>query len=190
MTIARGFKNHLDTFADVMTRASFTDSAGNGCDAQTGMDMADAMLREAKSARVFVIGNGGSAAVASHMVNDLVNMCKIFAVPLTDQAVITCMANDYGYENAYARLIATMAGRGDVLIAISSSGNSMNIRNAVTAMSEAGGSSFTLSGFSADNPLRKMGKLNLWLDSTEYGIVEIGHSFALHHLAERLAKQD
>jgi D-sedoheptulose 7-phosphate isomerase len=73
----------------------------------------------------------------------------------------------------------------DMLIAISSSGNSANIRNAVSAAREIGAFSLTLSGFKGDNPLRTMGDTNVWLDSQDYGFVEIGHQFILHNLADR-----
>lgn len=134
---------------------------------------------------VYVIGNGGSAGVASHAVIDLVNVAKLRAFTLHEPALLTCMANDYGYEQAFARLLAQMAKPGDVLIAISSSGNSANIRNAATQMTDSGGAVITLSGFAADNPLRSLGDINIWLDSRDYGLVEIGHQFILHNMSDR-----
>jgi D-sedoheptulose 7-phosphate isomerase len=73
-----------------------------------------------------------------------------------------------------------------LLIAVSSSGRSLNIHNAVKSVKKAGGETITLSGFGEDNPLRSMGNLNVWLDSTSYGLVEIGHLFYLHYLSEHL----
>jgi D-sedoheptulose 7-phosphate isomerase len=72
-----------------------------------------------------------------------------------------------------------------VLIAISSSGNSINIRNAVDIAKKHQAMIVTLSGFSESNPLRKMGNINIWLDSDDYGFVEIGHQFLLHNIADR-----
>ncbi|MBF0219420.1 MAG: SIS domain-containing protein [Gammaproteobacteria bacterium] len=131
---------------------------------------------------VYLLGNGGSAAVASHIVNDLCNTAGISASTLHEPALLTCYANDYGYEMAYARLLARMAKPRDVLVAISSSGASANILQAVAAMRSLGGEVITLSGFCAANPLRKEGHLNLWVDSSDYGQVEIAHLFLLHHL--------
>jgi D-sedoheptulose 7-phosphate isomerase len=61
----------------------------------------------------------------------------------------------------------------------------MNIRNAVTQMKSSGGTVITLTGFKPDNPLRQMGDLNIWLDSHDYGFVEIGHQFVLHNMSDR-----
>jgi D-sedoheptulose 7-phosphate isomerase len=139
-----------------------------------------------KGSRLYLVGNGGSAGVAAHAVTDFLNVGKLRASTLHDPSLLTCMANDFGYENAFARILATVGAPGDTLIAISSSGNSANIRNAVTEMRKLGGATITLSGFKRDNPLRALGDVNLWLDSGDYGMVEIGHQFLLHNLADRL----
>lgn len=134
---------------------------------------------------VYVIGNGGSAAIASHVANDFVNVAKLRAATLHDSSLLTCMANDYGYENAFSRVLAQMIRPGDGLIAISSSGNSMNIRNAATQVMSSGGNVITLSGFARDNPLRLIGDVNIWLDAGDYGLVEVGHQFVLHNISDR-----
>ena len=134
---------------------------------------------------VYVIGNGGSAAVASHAVIDLINVAKLRAFTLHEPSVLTCLVNDYGYESAYALLLKQIARPGDILIAISSSGSSLNICNAVTQMISSGGNVITLSGFSHNNPLRSLGDINIWLNVSDYGLVEIGHQFILHNLSDR-----
>ena len=136
---------------------------------------------------LYLVGNGGSAAVASHSVTDFVNVGQLRATTLHDASLITCMANDFGYENAFARVLSTLARPGDALIAISSSGKSPNICNAAAKVGELGGIVITLSGFAPDNPLRVLGNINIWLDSRDYGMVEIGHLFALHNVADRLS---
>ena len=134
---------------------------------------------------IYVIGNGGSAAVASHAVIDLINVAKLRAFTLHEPSVLTCLVNDYGYESAYALLLKQIARPGDILIAISSSGSSLNICNAVTQMISNGGNVITLSGFSNNNPLRSLGDINIWLNVSDYGLVEIGHQFILHNLSDR-----
>jgi D-sedoheptulose 7-phosphate isomerase len=62
-------------------------------------------------ASVYLVGNGGSAAVCAHIANDLVNMCKLRALTLHEPSTLTCMANDYGYEAAYARVVDTLCRR-------------------------------------------------------------------------------
>lgn len=139
-----------------------------------------------RKGRLYVIGNGGSAGVASHAVTDFLNVGRLRAGTLHDPSLLTCMSNDYGFDVAFANILKTLAGPEDVLIAISSSGKSMNIRNAAVAMHQLGGTCITLSGFESSNPLRTMGDLNFWLDSRDYGMVEIGHQFILHNIADRL----
>ena len=139
-----------------------------------------------RGGHLYLIGNGGSAGVASHAVTDFMNVGKLRATTLHDSALLTCMSNDYGYETAFARIVGTVASPKDVLIAISSSGQSKNIRNAATTMQDLGGTAITLSGFKPDNPLRTLGDMNVWLDSDDYGMVEIGHQFVLHNIADRI----
>ncbi|MCG8378827.1 MAG: SIS domain-containing protein, partial [Proteobacteria bacterium] len=135
---------------------------------------------------LYIIGNGGSAGVAAHAVTDFFNATKIRATTLHESSLLTCMANDYGYENAFARMLSQMVQPHDVVITISSSGQSMNIRNAAQQVIQNEGIVITLSGFDSDNPLRSMGNLNFWLDSHDYGMVEIGHQFLLHNIADRI----
>jgi D-sedoheptulose 7-phosphate isomerase len=174
-------------FAALLASCEITgkDSASSGI--EPGMNVALQMLAKVRGngGSVYVIGNGGSAAVASHAVIDLVNVAKLRAFTLHEPSVLTCIVNDYGYENAYSRLLAHMARPGDVLIAISSSGRSMNIRNAATQVAGNGGRVITLSGFLHDNPLRSLGDVNIWLDASDYGLVEVGHQFLLHNLSDR-----
>lgn len=139
-----------------------------------------------RGGRLYLVGNGGSAGVASHAVTDFMNVGKMRASTLHDPSLLTCMSNDYGYEVAFARILTTMAAPGDMLVAISSSGRSANIRNAAAEMRKQGGVVVTLSGFKRDNPLRSLGQINFWLDCSDYGMVEIGHQFVLHNIADRL----
>ncbi|EKD72996.1 MAG: phosphoheptose isomerase [uncultured bacterium] len=139
-----------------------------------------------KNNAIYLIGNGGSAGVASHALTDFLNVCRLRAYVLHESSLITCMANDFGYENAYARILNTVMCPGDMLIGISSSGKSLNICNAAKIATEKNGIVITLSGFKQDNPLRKLGDLNFWLDSCDYGLVEIGHAFILHNISDRI----
>ena len=175
--------------ADLVSNCQITPMNGVQLEAEAGISQMLSVLERARSNRasVYVIGNGGSAAVAGHLVNDLVKVGHVRAFTLHDSSLLTCLANDYGWDNAYAQALTQMALPGDVLIAISSSGRSMNIRNAAAQLWGKGGTVITLSGFAADNPLRALGDLNVWVDSTDYGMVEVGHQFILHHLSDRLA---
>lgn len=133
---------------------------------------------------VYVIGNGGSAGIASHFANDLLKALSIPAATLVDSNVLTCLANDLGYEHIYAHALKIMMKPEDVLVAISSSGQSENILKAVKVAKNIQAPVITLSGFLEDNPLRGMGNVNFFIDKSDYGLVEMGHFFILHTLID------
>ena len=141
------------------------------------LEQATDMVRQINSVgkKVIVVGNGGSAAMASHVAVDFTKAAGIRAINFNDADLITCFANDYGYENWVAQALEAYADKGDLVILISSSGKSQNILNAAEKATEMGLSVITVSGFLTDNPLRKLGDLNLWVDSSEYNIVEMTH---------------
>ena len=133
--------------------------------------------------KLMFIGNGGSAGIASHMAIDYSKNGGLRSLAFNDGAALTCLGNDLGYENVFAKQIEIHARAGDILIAISSSGRSPNILRAVAAARAAGvGFVLTLSGFLPDNPLRRLGDANLHVPSGQYGFVEISH-LALCHAA-------
>ena len=140
---------------------------------------------------LFIIGNGGSSGIASHAANDFINMCGLKCQTFHDISILTCMTNDYGYDVTYQKLLENFANENDCLIAISSSGNSVNIINATEKFRKINskGKIITLSGFSKVNKLRGKGDLNFWIDSNSYGIVEIAHQFILHFFADKIYQE-
>lgn len=175
-------------FSDLLARCVATNGRNSALDLEAAVSAVCDRLVEARigGSKVYLVGNGGSAGVASHAATDFFNAAKLRALTLHECSLMTCMANDFGYENAFARMLAQLVEPGDLLVAISSSGKSMNIQNAARQATENGGQVITLSGFAGDNPLRVIGGINFWLDSTDYGMVEIGHQFILHNLSDRL----
>ena len=143
----------------------------------TKLEQAASMVWAAHKAgkKVIIAGNGGSAAMASHVAVDFTKAASIRAINFNEADLITCFANDYGYEHWVEKALEAYADKGDLAILISSSGKSQNILNAAEKANEMGLSVITVSGFLTDNPLRKLGDLNLWVDSTEYNIVEMTH---------------
>lgn len=125
--------------------------------------------------KVIVAGNGGSAAMASHVAVDLTKTAGIRAVTFNESDLITCFANDYGYEHWIERAIEAYADAADTAVLVSSSGKSTNIINAALKARQMRLKVVTLSGFSAGNPLRQLGDFNLWVDSSEYNIIEMVH---------------
>ena len=127
------------------------------------------------SGKVIIIGNGGSAAIASHITIDLTKAANIKAINFNEPSLLTCLSNDYGYENWAKKAIEFYAEKNDLVVLISSSGHSKNIINCAIKAKDMGLSIITLSGFMKNNPLREMGNVNLWVDSESYNIVEITH---------------
>lgn len=125
--------------------------------------------------RVFLVGNGGSAAICSEMAARLVKFTKLRAAAFNDFVSMSGMANDFGWTQVFAQPLRTHAQREDLLIAISSSGQSPNIREAVKTARELDCRVTTLSGFAPDNPLRGMGDYNFYVNSTSYRHVERSH---------------
>lgn len=179
--------SRVEKFSQIIGLTKVTDAQKQDCDLEVEIASLKERLLHLQNSHqnLYIIGNGGSAGVAAHAVTDFFNVAKICAMTLHESSLLTCMANDFGYENAVARMLAQLLNPGDMVMAISSSGNSMNMRNAATVANEKGAYVVTLTGFSADNPLRSLGHMNIWLDSDDYGFVEVGHQFILHNIADR-----
>ena len=127
------------------------------------------------SNKIIIVGNGGSASIASHLTVDFINAAKIKAINFNESSIITCFSNDYGYENWVGKALDCYADSGDVAILISSSGQSQNMLVGAKKAKSMNVDVVTLSGFSSDNPLRQLGDINLWVDSKAYNIVEMTH---------------
>ena len=137
------------------------------------------------SDQVIIIGNGGSNSVASHTAQDYTKQLKVPAYSFSDPSRLTCYINDYGMDKAYAQFLSEFATTDKTLvILISSSGESENILNSAKHCLDNNVSYIVLSGFAKDNRLRtKYGDtalLSFWVDSRDYGIVEIIHQIILH----------
>jgi D-sedoheptulose 7-phosphate isomerase len=139
-----------------------------------------------KNKKIILAGNGGSAAIASHVSVDLTKAGGIRAINFNESDLITCFANDYGYENWISKAIECYADPEDLVILISSSGQSPNIINAANKAKEINLPLITLSGFLENNPLRKIGTVNFWVNSSEYNIVEMAHNIILLSILDSL----
>ena len=168
---------YFEALACVNTATEATDPNGHPMPIDEAIDWAVTRARRAHADgnKLMFVGNGGSAAIASHLAIDFSRNGGMRACAFNDGAALTCLANDLGYENVFAHQLALHGRPGDLLVAISSSGCSANILNGVDAAREVGAEVMTLSGFKPDNPLRAMGEVNLYVPSMEYGFVEISH---------------
>jgi len=151
-----------------------------------------ALVQSAKknNGKVIIAGNGGSAAMASHVAVDFTKAAGIRAINFNEADLITCFANDYGYENWVTEAIKAYADANDLIILISSSGQSENITNAAKTAKQMDLKVVTLSGFLKNNPLRELGDVNLWIDSTAYNFVEMTHHVWLLAIVDYLIEVD
>lgn len=129
---------------------------------------------------MYFIGNGASAMMASHMAADACKNAGLKSLAFNDAALLTAISNDQSYDDSFALPIAKFGNAGDILVAISSSGNSANIVKSIKAARERDMQVITLSGMGADNKIRLLGYLNFYVPAKTYGLVEVSHQFILH----------
>tara|TARA_Y100001970_G_scaffold177506_1_gene216297 strand:+ start:12749 stop:13297 length:549 start_codon:yes stop_codon:yes gene_type:complete len=141
-----------------------------------------------KNGKVYVVGNGGSSSIASHVSVDFVKAAKIPSDTFNNTNLITCFANDYGHDNWVKEAIKGYTKINDILILISSSGTSKNILNAAEYCKNNKIPLITLSGFNANNPLAKLGNVNIHIPSDKYNFVEMAHHIILVSIVDILAE--
>lgn len=140
--------------------------------------------------QIFFIGNGGSSAIASHMTVDFMKNGGMKTYSLYDNAVTTCMGNDYGYESVFSRPLGFLGKEDDLLVAVSSSGNSPNIVNAINTANAKNMETITFTGFKKDNKSRQLGMINVYVPSERYGIVESIHNLMLQQVVDMIMERD
>ncbi|MGD2169791.1 MAG: SIS domain-containing protein [Chlamydiota bacterium] len=179
------FKVRFDQLSEVIKGCSYSQHLEE-IGADQALQVFHSYLLETRNNKgiVYLIGNGGSAGIASHFCVDFINACKIPASTLYDSNVLTCVGNDYGYEYIFSKPLETLIKPNDLLVAISSSGMSQNIINAVDVALANKTPVVTFSGFNKENALRDRGDLNFWLNIKDYGLVETGHFFLLHTIVD------
>lgn len=141
-----------------------------------------------KNSKVIIVGNGGNSSTANHASNDFTNYAKIEAVNFNDHNLITCFANDFGYENWVKKALNYYCKKNDIVILLSAGGNSKNIINAAKYCLKKRIKLITLSGIDNKNRLKKYGKVNFFVNSKNYNIVETIHLAILLTIIEDLKK--
>lgn len=181
---------YLDELNRLFRGMGISDATGTILPTDEGARAAVALIEETKlrNGKAMIVGNGGSAAIASHTQNDFCKAVGMRSLVFTEPPLLTALSNDESYQSAYESLVRLWAEEGDLLLAISSSGRSENILRAVQAAREAGCGVITMSGFSPDNPLRSLGNLNFYVSSNDYGPVEILHAALCQYLTDSLNK--
>jgi D-sedoheptulose 7-phosphate isomerase len=132
-------------------------------------------------------GNGGSLGICAHLAQDVLNKLSTRSMVLSDPSLLTCMANDFGYEQVYSRPLRVLSQAGDVVILISSSGKSANILNCASVAKECDVEVVTFSSFERTNPLHAQDSaIAFYVPSKLYGHAETGHLVLLHAMIDVL----
>ena len=138
---------------------------------------------------IYLLGNGGSSSIATHVSVDFVRSARIKSLTFNNSNIITCFANDYGHENWMKEAVKAYCSKKDLIILISSSGNSKNIINAAKFCKQKDIDLITFSGFNKNNKLRKMGKINFYINSKNYNFVEMAHHVILVSIVDIFAQK-
>jgi D-sedoheptulose 7-phosphate isomerase len=176
---------HVKGYADALSKALLS----------VDWQQLNLAIEEIESARMrrsqlWVAGNGGSAAIADHLRCDWVKGTFTPAQPpihvhslVSDTALLTACANDFGYDASFSRQIEMQAQPGDILICISASGNSSNILAALRVARSMGLKTIAFTGFSGGEAVG-LADINLHLAVHNYGVVEDCHQILMHNIAQ------
>ena len=178
-----GWTDYFGTISQGLAALVVTDRDGRDLPVPEGVRQWVAMTRAAqqRDAHVYIIGNGGSAGMASHMAADAAKNGRLRALAFNDSALLTATGNDLAYDQVFSLPLERLARSGDLLIAISSSGNSPNIVRALEVARRLAVGSVTLTAMQANNQARALGDLNFYVPLPRYGWAESAHQVILHY---------
>jgi len=181
---------YFDTLTGLYSRIIATNASGEDLLLERAVEQGVDLLAETvQDGKIVIVGNGGSAAIASHVATDFIRSVGVPAAVFSDLALMTCISNDFGYQHVYEKPLEVCLRKQDVLIAISSSGKSENILKAADVAKAKGVRIITMTGFMKNNPLRVCGDLNFYVESSHYGNVEIVHLSLCHCLSDSLIEK-
>lgn len=141
-----------------------------------------------RGSKILFLGNGGSSSIASHAATDFTKQGKVRSVAFNDHNLLTCYANDYGHANWMAQALKAYSDSGDVVVLISTSGESENLLRAADYVREASLEAISFSSFRQDNPLNRLGFLSFWIPSTSTCVSQSLHSALLLSVCDSLAR--
>ena len=182
MEIAEFTSKYSLEFFKAIETIEVTDGTGKHLGFKDGIELSvDILIQlQAGDQRIYIVGNGGSAAIASHAAIDFWKNGGIPTWTFNDSSLLTCISNDIGYADVFSTPLEMFASKGDLIICISSSGNSENIVKACQAAKKKQCQLITLSGFSPHNNIRTLGNINFFVPAFSYGFAEIIHQYILH----------
>ncbi len=176
------FSLYQDAYFRALAETKITNNVGDNLDQQQALEQLSAFSNEISRDRKkqYFIGNGASMAFSDHMAIDWSKNGKVPTHSFSNTALLTALGNDLGINDLFAFAVSTYAEEGDLLVAISSSGNSLNILEAIKAAKEKCMRIITFSGLKPDNNARQMGDINIYVPAKTYGVVECAHQLLLH----------
>ncbi len=179
---------HIQALNSTLQSLSARDGSGHEIDPDSAFALWRDRTLEIREAgkTVYLIGNGASASMASHMAADLAKNGRVRTEVFTDLALITAVANDLSYEEVFAWPLHQQMVEGDMLVAISSSGQSPNVLRASKVAAGLHGLVVTLSAMRHDNRLRSNGMLNFYVPADTYGMAETCHAGILHYWVDQM----
>lgn len=174
--------SYFDDINEALKKLIATDAKGNVLDTDEALEKWVDVCEEKRKERgiFFFCGNGASATMAEHMSHDCFQNADFLTQTCSETSHITAISNDVSYEDVFAYRIGKMLKETDMLITISSSGNSPNVIKAIKTAKELGTFVVTVSGKKEDNQSRKLGDLNFYVPLETYGMVESAHAVLLH----------
>lgn len=185
-------KQYLDTVKKLLDEIKTSNQYSEQYKYEEGIEHIVSMIREckAKQKTLYICGNGGSAGIAQHMTADFMKNGGLRTYCMYGQPTITCISNDLTYEYVFCKQLEMLANEEDLLIAISSSGESENIIKAINVMKSLGGKIITFTGFKPQNHIRQIGDFNVYVPVEHYGMVESIHNLILQQLVDIIVDED
>ncbi len=182
------WQNYIDSIQNLLKTTKVFDVYGEEKEINQAFSSIVSLAERCREEQgeIIFIGNGASAAIASHSAADIFKNAQIKTRVLTDAALITAMGNDLCYEEVYSTPLNFLLSEKDILVAISSSGNSPNIIEAAKVAQKKNASLISLSAFSPNNSLQKMGTFNFYVPAESYGKAETCHAAILHYWTDCL----
>ena len=176
------YKQYCEAHDSALAKLEITLSGGEELTHDHGFQaLCDFSVRLAQNGRQkYFVGNGASSAFANHMALDWSKNGGIPSHSFASSPLLTAMGNDLGFDETFSAPLGYYSNKGDLLVTVSSSGNSTNIINSIEAAREKGMNVVTFSGLKPDNQSRRMGDLNFYIPAKTYGIVECAHQVLLH----------
>jgi len=179
----KAWKQEVDKLSSILYKLSFIGCDGTKYSVDEGFHIWQELTIDVRDKKrsIYLIGNGASASMASHLAADLAKNAHLHTEVFSDLSLITAISNDMSYEWVFAEPLRRRSKKGDMLVAISSSGASKNILRATEVAQKIGLKIITLSAMSPENPLRSKGVLNAYVPVETYGHAETCHAAILHH---------